>query len=144
MTVTTNAGNMIKIGAAPAGLTVSDFDNVTTTEIGWMRSLSGLGKAYNTSDFLPMSSRRVITLKTSYTNQVLTIGVGIVNADAGQTQVKTALDSDASYTFAIIYQAGDKIYFTGQVTGFTEDGGDANGFRTGTITVSPTSDLYAA
>lgn len=122
MSVQTTAGSTLALSSnLPADPTSgASFGAVTGfTTVG---EVTDLGEAttrdYNTVSHNPIASRRVVKLKGSFNNGTLSVQFGRDFADAGQTAFKTALNSDAAYSFKIVLQSGKILYFTGLVMSF--------------------------
>lgn len=103
----------------------------TVTQVGMIE-----GREYNTSEIDVVSASQIRRKKGNYSLpqsewQVLNDG-----ATGGAYSIaKTASQSTAIYSFCVIRQSGQQLYFTAQVMNLTENGTGSNDSLTYTMTL---------
>jgi len=118
--VVTAAGAQLGISAAlPAAHTIDAFTALSFTDVAEVVDLGEAGKSYNLVEHSPLGEREVLRLKGSYTQGERTFSLGRDITDAGQKLVQDANDSDDEYSFRIVLQNGDILYFTAMVNGYS-------------------------
>lgn len=116
MASSTVAGTKIYISAAnPATFDVAGYVALTYTEIGNIDDAGEHGRTYNEVSFNPIGSRGTEKYKGSFNEGNKTLSLAYDSADTGIALVKTALDSDADYSFKVTYPSGDSDYFQAKV-----------------------------
>jgi hypothetical protein len=111
----TSAGSEIFIGTAPATYDLAGFGAVTFTPIGEVTSLGSFSSVYNLVTHNPLKTRNVVKRKGSKNDGTISLEAALYNADAGQTQLRAAVESDNSYSFKIVLQDSTTYFFTAQV-----------------------------
>jgi hypothetical protein len=112
----TSAGTRIYIGdALPATYDKAGFEAVDWTEIGEVTDLGEFGKEFNLVEHNPLGTRRTIKRKGSFNDGAITLQYAYDSNDAGQADLRTALDSDNSFPFKVVLQNNIHIYLSAQV-----------------------------
>lgn len=142
MTAMTSAGTILGISsAAPLTFNEAGFEALSFTDIGEITDISGdIGRVYNLVTHNPLATRATQKFKGSYNSGSVSISLAIDRADAGQILAKTALNSDADYSFKITFQDGSVTYFRGKVMSFPVTPGNVDSITAGTITIEITAD----
>lgn len=142
MTAKTSAGTTLGISAShPATFNEAGFEALSYTTIGEITSMDGdIGRVYNLVTHNPLATRATVKKKGSYNSGSMTIPLAIDRDDAGQILAKTALNSDANYSFVIEEQDGSFLYFQGIVMAFPVNYGGVDAITAGTITIEITAD----
>ena len=123
----TSAGTTLHISAsAPATYNSTGFAALTWTEIGEVTDLGEFGRQYNLVTHNPLGDRRTVKRKGSYNDGTINAQMARVPADAGQTILKTAVDSDDSYSIKVTLQNGDIFYTTAQIMSYTVNVGSVD------------------
>lgn len=118
MTVMTSAGSTLSIGAAPATIDSAGFGAVSYTAVGEITDMGEFGKEYNLVTHNPIGNRQTKKFKGSFNNGSLQLQMGRDTADAGQTAMIAALESDNSYSIKVVLQDGTILYFTAKVMSY--------------------------
>lgn len=105
------------------------------TVIGEVTNSSGHGDTFAEVTHSPLSSRRIQKLKGTVNAGTETLTLADDIDDAGQVIAKTALDSDADFSFKEVWQDGTVEYFYGKVMSFAGTGGDNDTIRARTMDV---------
>jgi hypothetical protein len=114
--VFTVAGTTLGISAGqPATFDATGYAALTYTNIGNIEDAGSHGRTYAEVTFQPIDTRSVQKFKGSYNEGNKTLSVGYNSDDAGMILLKTALNSDADYSFKVEYQNGDVDYFQAKV-----------------------------
>lgn len=138
----TVAGSTFKISAAlPATYDSAGFNALSYTTVAEVTDIGSLGKEYSLVTHNPVGDRKTYKFKGSYNNGAIALKLAKAIADAGQALVKTASDSDASYSFLITLQDGKKMYFTGQVMSFVTNIGTVNNILGADVKIEINSDI---
>lgn len=142
MTAMTSAGTILGISsAAPLTFNEAGFEALSFTDIGEITDITGdIGRVYNLVTHNPLATRATQKFKGSYNSGSVSISLAIDRADAGQILAKTALTSDADYSFKITFQDGTVTYFRGKVMSFPTTPGNVDSITAGTITIEITAD----
>jgi hypothetical protein len=142
MAVQTSAGSTIGIATGtPATYDATGFNALTFTTVGEVTDIGEFGKEYNLVSHTPVGGRQVKKFKGSYNNGSIQVQMGRDSSNAGQTAMKTALASDASYSFKITLQDLTKIYFTGKVMSYKTNVGSVDQITGATTTIEIDSDI---
>jgi hypothetical protein len=142
MAVMTSAGSTLALSAVlPATYDAAGFNALTWTNIGEVTNLGDLGKEYTLVTYTPLASRRVQKLKGSYNQGSMQLELARDTADAGQTALRTARDSDNAYAFRLTLQNGTKLYFTGVVMGYKTSVGSTDQITSASATLEIVSDI---
>lgn len=115
MTTQTSAGTLVKVSvAAPATHDAAGFAALTFTNVGEIDNVGEFGKKFETVQHKSLANRAMQKRKGSYDAGSLPLSVALDNDDAGQILMQAAADSDASYSYLVQLQNGDKYYFRAQ------------------------------
>lgn len=141
MSVTTAAGTTISISATnPETFDEAGYEStdLVWTVIGEVVSIGAHGRTYAPVTHLPLSTRTVRKFKGSRDDGNIDINLARDSDDAGQVMAKTALDSDADFSFKIEYPSGDIEYFQGKVMNINNaaDGADSIVGRTMQVAIT--------
>lgn len=120
MAIQTSAGSTIAIATGiPGSYDAAGFNAMAWLVIGEVTDIGEFGKEFNTVTHSPVGSRQVKKLKGSFNNGAIQLQMARdTAAGANQSQLKTALASDASYSFRVMLQDASKLYFTGKVMSY--------------------------
>lgn len=142
MAVQTSAGSTLALSATlPATQDAAGYNALTWTVIGEITDLGELGKEYNLVTYTPLGSRRVQKLKGSYNQGTMQLQLGRDTADAGQTALRTARDSDNPYAFRLTLQNGYKLYFQAMTMGYKTSVGSVDQITAASAALELTSDI---
>lgn len=142
MAVMTTAGSTVATSAAlPATFDAAGYNALTYTEIGEVTDVSEFGAEYALVTHMPLATRIAKKFKGSYNNGNVTLQFGKDLSNAGQTLLKTASKSDASYSFRVTLQDGTKIYFTAKVMSMKTNLGGVDSITAGSATLEIDSDI---
>lgn len=138
----TSAGTTISISAVlPATYDSAGFAALTFTTIGEITDAGEYGKTYNLVSHNPLGDRKTYKFKGSYNNGSMTLQMGRVPDDAGQTILLAALDSDNSYSIKVVLQDGTINYFTAQIMSYTTSVGSVDQITAATVSIEIDSDV---
>lgn len=120
MAVTTSvftvAGTTVGITAStPATFDAVGYAALTFTNVGNIEDGGSHGRTYAEVTFSPIDSRGTQKFKGSFNEGNKTLSVGLNSDDAGMIILKSALNSDADFSFKVLYQNGDVDYFRAKV-----------------------------
>lgn len=123
----TVAGTVLKVSAAaPATYDATGFAAVVYSTVGEITDMGSLGKTYTVINHNPVNTRSTYKYKGSYDNGSLQLKLAKAVTDVGQVVLKASLNSDADYTFQIVFPDASKMYFVGKVSAFTTMIGTVN------------------
>ncbi|MCW2242804.1 hypothetical protein [Azospirillum canadense] len=83
------------------GTTASNGASDTYTEVAEIESFGEFGKTYQSVKFNPVGSKRTQKLKGSYDEGSLSLTLGRVPDDAGQTALQLAVDDNDAFNIKI-------------------------------------------
>ena len=143
MAVQTSAGSTLKISSnLPGTYNAAGFNAVTgLVLVGEITDLGEFGKEYSSVDHVALGNRQKRKFKGSYDNGSLQLQMGRDVADTGQLALKSALNSDASYTFCVTYQDGTKNFFTGKVMSYKNSIGSVDQITGASTMIGIDSDI---
>lgn len=140
MTVETVASTEIGISAAaPATLTAVGYAALTFATIGEITDGGSHGRTYAEVKHNPIATRGTQKFKGSFDEGNKTLQLAIDDDDSGQDILKTALDSDADFSFQVTYQGGAIDFFQAKVMSFEKATGSVDSMRTATVQLSLTT-----
>lgn len=140
--VFTSAGTTLGISAAlPATYDATAFALLSFTDIGEITDMGEFGREYALVTHNPLGDRRTVKRKGSYNDGALTMSLGRVPSDAGQTLLLTARDDDDSYAFVVTLQDGTKQYFSAQVMSYTTSVGSVDQITGASVMVEIDNDI---
>lgn len=138
--VETIAGTTISISAAaPATFDATGYAALTFSTIGEITDGGSHGRTYAEVTHQPISSRATRKFKGSFNEGTKTLQLAISPGDAGQVLLKTALASDAPFSFKVLYQGGDIDYFQALVLSFEKSASGTDSIRSATVQLSLTT-----
>lgn len=141
MTTQTAAGAKLGISAAlPATYDATGFAALTFTNIGEVTNLGTFGRKYNVVSYNPLASRSTQKRKGSFNSGTLSPQLSIDDADAGQIIMRSALASDAEFSFQMTKQDGKKVWCKGIVTSFEENLATVDTIYNATATIEINTD----
>ena len=141
----TSAGTTVAVSASlPGAYTATGFGALTYTDIGEVTQAGEFGKQYALVTHNPLGDRETYKFKGSYNNGTLSLQMGRVPSDAGQTILVAALASDNSYSFEVTLQNGTILYFTGQIMSYTTNVGGVDQITSATVNVEIDSAIVEA
>ena len=142
MAVMTSAGSTFAVSAsAPATFDATGYNAVTFTTVGEVTDVGEVGREYNLVNHSPLGNRKIQKYKGSYQPGSITLQFGKDYSDAGQTLMKAASESDATYTFKITLQNGKKLYFTGMVMSNKTNVGSVDQITAGSCQIELMTDV---
>lgn len=140
MAVQTVAGTKIRISAAtPATFTAAGYAALTFTNIGEITDGGAHGRTYAEVTHNPIDTRGTQKFKGSFNEGTKTLQLGDDIEDAGQTLLKTALNSDNDYSFEVEYQDGSIDYFQAKVMSYEKATGTVDTIQSATVGLSITT-----
>jgi hypothetical protein len=140
--VETVAGTVIAISSTqPDTFDQAGYEStdIVFTTIGEITDGGEHGREYNVVEHRPINTRARQVFKGSYTEGTKTMQLAVDNDDAGQVIALAALNSDNDYSFRVVYQGGDKDYFSGKVVSFKKATAGVDSIRSATMTVEITT-----
>ncbi|QHJ00118.1 hypothetical protein GT347_20320 [Xylophilus rhododendri] len=138
--VETVAGTKIGISAAaPATFDAAGYTALTFSNIGEITDGGSHGRTYAEVTHKPIGNRSTQKFKGSFDEGTKTIQLAISPADPGQVLLKTALASDAPFSFQVMYQGGDIDYFQARVLSFSKSAPNVDSIRAATVQLSLTT-----
>lgn len=141
MTHQTASGVTLGISlAAPATHDVAGFDALSFEPVGEITNVGEFGKEWATVTHNPLASRGTKKGKGSYNNGTLSPSLALDPSDAGQADMKTALDSDDAAYFAVTLQDGTIYYVVGLVMSFKPNIGGVDDVVTASTNIELTPD----
>lgn len=140
MTVETVAGTSISISAAtPATFNAAGYAALTFTAIGEITDGGSHGRTYAEVTHQPIGTRGTAKFKGSFSEGNKTLQLAINDDDAGQVLLKTALNSDADFSFEVAYQGGAIDYFQAKVLSFEKATSGVDSMLSATVQLSLTT-----
>jgi len=140
MAIQTIAGTTISISAGiPATYNAAGYAALTYTLIGNIEDGGEHGREYNIVTFQSIDKRITQKFKGSYDEGDKTLSIAYDPADAGMVLLKTALLSDADYSFKVTYQDGKDDYFPAKVTSLRKATGGVDTMAMVNVTLAITS-----
>lgn len=143
MTAYTSAGTTLRISATiPTTFDATGFGAVfpntpgmTSPLVGEVTDLGEYGREYAVVSHNPLASRGTQKYKGSFNAGGIQGSLAIDRADAGQAVMQGAVASDASYSFEIKDQQGNKEYFIGKVFSFKTQVGSVDQITSGSFMI---------
>jgi hypothetical protein len=138
--VETVAGTTIGISSAqPATYNVAGYDALTFSTIGEITDGGSHGRVYAEVTHNPIATRGTQKFKGTFNEGSKTVQMAVSAADAGQIILKTALASDASFSFKVTHQGGDIEYFQALVLSFEKAQSNGDAIYSATVQLSLTT-----
>ena len=125
---------------APATYDVAGLDALTFTSVGEVTNIGEFGKEWQLVTHNPLATRGTKKGKGSFNNGTLSPSLALDPDDAGQTAMKTALESDDPAYFVVTLQDGTIYYLTGLVMSFKPNIGGVDDVVTASTTIELTPD----
>ena len=148
MAVQTSAGSSLAIATGVPSTYDSNattgFPSLTFTQAGEVTDIGQFGKVYVTTKYTSLAQRQTKKFKGSFDNGSMVIKMGRDSTNAGQTALKAALTSDASYSFRVTFQDGTKNYFTGKVMSYKQTVGSVDQITGAETTIEIDGELVEA
>lgn len=142
MPVMTSAGSTIAISTAlPGTQDAAGFNALTYTVVGEVTDIGEFGKEFNLVNHSPVGSRQVRKFKGSFNNGSLQLQMARDVSNAGQTSMRSALNSDNSFSFRVQLQDGTRLYFTGKVMSFKTAVGTVDQITGASATIEVDSEI---
>lgn len=140
MPLSTVAGTIIGISASsPATYNASGYGALTFTTIGNIEDAGEHGREYAEVTFNPIDTRGTRKFKGSFNEGSKTLSIGYNSDDAGMAILKTALNSDADFSFEVQYPTGDTDWFSAKVLTLTKATGGVDTMFMASVTLSLTT-----
>ena len=108
---------------------------VSYTTVGQLINFPDVGRVYTDVAYNSLDVRGTRHIKGTYEEPEIPLELGVVRLDDGQIILKTASDSDASFTFKFEYSNGEVDYFQAKVFSLVSAGGDGDTIRAITANV---------
>ena len=140
--VATSAGTTLSIvsaGAQPTTYNTAGYAALTWVGIGEITDLGEFGRKYNLVTHNPIGNRSTQKFKASFNEGSMTLQLGLQTDDAGQIILKTAVNSDANYSYKVTTQNGDTYYFQAQCLGFMIGVGSVDKITSATVNLELTT-----
>lgn len=143
MAIQTAAGSSIAISttAFTGTIDAAGFGAKTYQPIAEVTTIPAFGKTYKVIEHNPLSTRYTKKLKGSYNNGSVTLDYALDTADAGQSLLFTAVDSDSSYAYRVTMQNGTIYYFSAQATSSPIEVGSVDSIVKGTTVLELDSNI---
>lgn len=144
MAYQTASGASIGISlTAPSAFTEAGYDALTFKTIGEVTNIGEFGKEFTLVTHNPLSTRGTKKGKGSFNNGTLTPSMALDHSDAGQNDMKAALEGDDPAYFIITMQDGTISYLEGLVMSFKTNVGGVDDVvnATANIEITPTSTI---
>ena len=139
----TSAGSSIWIGLPPVGgTTLATLQAVSYTPIAEVTDIGEFGRTYNLVTHNPLGDRITVKRKGSINNGTLAVQMAYAPADAGQSMLATAVDSDDSYSYKVILQDGTQFLFTAQAMGRPVQVGGVDSITASTCNIEIDSQIW--
>jgi hypothetical protein len=136
----TVAGTTIGISAAaPATFDVAGYVALTFTNIGNIEDGGEHGRTYAEVTFNPIDTRGTEKYKGSFNEGNKTLSLAYASDDAGMAILKTALASDADFSFEVAYPDDDIDYFQAKVMSLSKATGTVDTMRMATVELAITT-----
>jgi hypothetical protein len=136
----TVAGTTIGISSGqPATFDIAGYEALTFTNIGGIEDGGEHGRVYAEVTFNPIDTRGTRKFKGSFNEGNKTLSIGYNSDDAGMVLLKTALASDADFSFEVAYPGGDIDYFQAKVLSLSKATGGVDTIRMATVELSITT-----
>jgi hypothetical protein len=144
MAVTTSvftvAGTLIGVSSgAPATFDAAGYAALTFTNIGNIEDGGSHGRTYAEVTFNPIDNRGTQKFKGSFNEGSKSLSIGMNSDDAGFILLKTALNSDANFSFKVTYQNADVDYFQAKVLNITKTTGTVDAIVMATVELAITT-----
>lgn len=140
MALGTVAGTTIGISASiPATFDEAGYEALTFTNIGNIEDGGEHGREYAEVTFNPIDTRGTRKYKGSFNEGTKTLSVAYNSDDGGMALLKTALASDADFSFEVAYPDGDIDWFQAKVMSLKKATGGVDSMRMATINLSITT-----
>ncbi len=140
--IKTAAGATISISATlPATKDKAGFEAVTgLVALGEVTDLGEVGGSFGEATHVPLDSRLVQRLKTSFDAGTVAAAIAIDKADAGQILARTKLMTDDNVTVKITLPTGHVIWFIGLVMSFPINIGSVDNIISSTLNLAINSE----
>ena len=140
MAIGTVAGTAVSISsAAPATFDTTGYAALTWTVVGNIEDGGEHGREYAEVTFNPIDTRGTRKFKGSFNEGSKTLSLAYDSDDAGMVILKTALASDADFSFKVAYPGGDIDYFQAKVLTLTKATGGVDTMRMASVSLSITT-----
>ena len=140
MAIGTVAGTAVSISAAaPATFDSTGYAALTWTVVGNIEDGGEHGREYAEVTFNPIDTRGTRKFKGSFNEGSTTLSLAYDSDDAGMIVLKTALASDADFSFKVAYPGGDIDYFQAKVLTLTKATGGVDTMRMASVSLSITT-----
>lgn len=140
--VATSAGSTFSVvaaGAAPATFDSAGYAALSWVNVGEITDLGEFGREYALVTHNPVGNRGTQKFKGSFNEGTINLQLGLQTDDAGQIILKTASNSDLSYSFRVVTQNGDAYYFRAQTMSFKVGVGSVDQITTATVMLELTT-----
>lgn len=124
---------------APSPYDGTTFAAQTHVVVGEIISIGDFGGSAQINTNIPLATGIVNKRAGSYDYGDLTLTITRDTADAGQTALKAGFDGAEKgnvHSFEIVRSDGTEQYFTGIISGFVTNIGDANSWLQATVTIA--------
>jgi len=140
MALGTVAGTTIGISAStPATFDDAGYEALTFTNIGNIEDGGEHGRVYQEVTFNPIDTRGTKKYKGSFNEGNKTLSIAYNSDDAGMILLKTALASDADFSFEVAYPDGDIDWFQAKVMTLSKATNGVDSIRMASVELSITT-----
>lgn len=140
MAIGTVAGTVVSVSAAtPATFDSTGYAALTWTVVGNIEDGGEHGREYAEVTFNPIDTRGTRKFKGSFNEGSKALSLAYDSDDAGMVILKTALNSDADFSFKVAYPGGDIDYFQAKVLTLTKATGGVDTMRMAAVSLSITT-----
>jgi hypothetical protein len=132
----TSAGTTVSVSAAaPATYDQVGFEALTFTEIADVSDAGEIGREYASVTFQSLGTRGTQKRKGSFNEGAMTMTLGRVPGDAGQTLLIAGRDSDLSYSFKVVLQDTTVMFYSAQIMKYTTNIGSSDQITGASVTL---------
>jgi hypothetical protein len=126
--VITSAGTRVYISttALSSGYTEETLTGLTYVEIGEITNIPEFGRVYASVSHNAVGNRRTLKRKGSFNDGEVPLTMARVTTDAGQSLLRTAINSDRPYGF-MVQTRDDTHYLAAVVSSYTANIGGSDG-----------------
>ena len=138
MAINTTAGASISIvKAEPATYDIADFGALTFVEVGDIETMGEFGGRSQVIEFTGIKDIVTQKFKGSFNAGSMSVGLGKNVTDAGQALLVAGAIPSENGVHSVEFKdaAGDIVYFTCIVTGYTTNPADVNAVIKSTVTL---------
>lgn len=125
----------------PATYNQAGYEALSWTEIGEVTDGGSFGKTWQVTNHNPIATGETFKFKTTSDNGDVTLQMARIPSDAGQTILRAANNSTASYAIKCTIQDGTDMYFAAKVTSYTTEVGSGASILAASVGLAITTDI---